>query len=181
MTHAPLAPNASTSSTDSPLPPGERFLRFQLVPGTTALLPLTQLAEVLTIPVGQITPIPQLPAWMMGVYNWRSEALWMVDLAHLVGLTPWYQQTFSITYAAVVLRTGATDTLIKHAADQAIGLVINQTEAIEWCKPDSFQVLPNNVNPQLASFLRGYHRKSNDEQLAVFDDASIIAAILQQG
>ncbi len=74
--------------TEDDLNEKEQFLRFHLVPDTTLMLSITQLTEVLTIPVGQIIPIPHMPAWVMGVYNWRGEILWMVDLGQLVGLTP---------------------------------------------------------------------------------------------
>jgi positive phototaxis protein PixI len=38
----------------------KQFLRFQLVPDTSVMLPVEQLTEVLNIPYGQITPIPQM-------------------------------------------------------------------------------------------------------------------------
>ncbi|HEY9652883.1 MAG TPA: chemotaxis protein CheW, partial [Coleofasciculaceae cyanobacterium] len=74
----------STSSSAS-----EQFLRFHLLPNTTALLPIEQLTEVLTISRDQVVPIFHMPPWVMGVYNWRGEILWILDLGHLIGLTPW--------------------------------------------------------------------------------------------
>jgi len=41
-----------------------------LVPDTTAMFTVNQMTEVLTIPIAQIVPDPQMPAWVMGVYNW---------------------------------------------------------------------------------------------------------------
>ena len=83
----------------------EQFLRLHLVPDMTVLLPVRSLTEVLTIPVSQIVPIPHMPAWVMGIYNWRGDILWMVDLGHLCGLTPWYQKATSITiHPSVVLQ-----------------------------------------------------------------------------
>src|ERR671932_1970684 len=89
----------------------KQFLRFHLMPHTTALLPMEQLTEVLTIPNGQIVPIFHMPAWVMGVYNWRGEILWMVDLGHLLGLSPWYQQTSSASaHTAAVLHVNFNNT-----------------------------------------------------------------------
>ena len=70
----------------------KQFLRFFLHPDTNLMLPIKQITEVLKIQFGQIVPIPQMPAWVMGVYNWRGNILWMIDLGHLVGLNSWYQQ-----------------------------------------------------------------------------------------
>ncbi|NJO41782.1 MAG: purine-binding chemotaxis protein CheW [Cyanobacteria bacterium CRU_2_1] len=172
-----LAPTSSSALTDLSLPVGEQFLRFQLGRDTAALLPISQLTEVLTIPIGQITPVPQLPGWVMGVYNWRGEVLWMVDLAHLSGLIPWHQQAINVlTYTAIVLsvRTGTAT----HADDQMVGLVVNRAETIEWCDPNALQPLsPDVANLQLMTFLRGYQFKSNGKRLAVFDDEVIVEAI----
>lgn len=177
--------SVDSSLADSLEQEGEQFLQFQLVPETRALLPMAQLAEVLTIPIGQITPIPQVPSWMMGVYNWRSEALWMIDLASLIGLTPWHQQPLRTNYSAVVLLTGLPKTLVTHAADQAIGLVINQAEIISRCDPDTFiQSLPSLSNdiapPCLEPFLRGYHTMPDGKQVSVLGGDSILAEIAKQ-
>lgn len=157
---------------------GERFLRFELVADTAALLPISQLAEVLTIPVSQITPIPQLPAYVMGAYNWRGEALWMVDLAHLIGFTPWYQRGINATCSAVVLRVDSMSMLDSNTRNQMIGLVIHRAEMIEWCDSALFEPPSSDVvSPQLRPFLRQYYLKSNGERLAVLDDEVIIAEI----
>lgn len=174
-----LTSDSLVSSTELSSPKaGGQFLRFQLVPDTAALLPVSQLVEVLTIPVGQITPIPQLPAWVMGAYNWRGEALWMVDLAHLIGLTPWDQQGMSATYTALVLRVRSLSTLDTNAQNQMIGLVIHRAEMIEWCDSALLQSPSSDVvTPEFMPFLRQYYLKSNGEKLAVLDDEVIVAAI----
>ena len=152
---------------------GEQFLRFNLAPNTTALLPISNLVEVLTIPIGQIMPIPHMEGWVMGVYNWRGEILWMVDLGHLVGLTPWYQQAASYsTYKAVVLHSPSS------AQNQMLGLIVNRIEDIEWYDPDLIQFPPSEaVIPELSPFLRGCWSKSDGEMLAVFDGDAILAAM----
>jgi positive phototaxis protein PixI len=173
------ASNSSASSTAiSPPKTGERYLRFQLVPDTAALLAISQLAEVLTIPVGQITPIPQLPAWVMGAYNWRGEAIWMIDLAQLLGFAPWHQHGMIANHTAVVLRVPSTGALDTKAVNQMIGLVVHRATAIEWCDRNQLQPPSSDiVTPQLMPFVRGYLMKSDDERLAVFNDKVIVDAI----
>ncbi|NET33488.1 MAG: chemotaxis protein CheW, partial [Cyanothece sp. SIO1E1] len=135
----------------------------------------------LTIPTGQIVPIAHMPAWVMGVYNWRGEILWMVDLGHLGGLKPWYQQGINLSaYTAVVLHAGAGKTSSPQSKSQMLGLVVNRVEDIEWCDPGVIQPPPESAEiPALAEFLRGYWWKSNDEMLAVLDGKAILAAMPQ--
>ena len=86
---------------------GEQFLRLYLDGETGALLPISQLTEVLNVSYSQVMPIPHMYPWIMGVYNWRGEILWLVDLANLVGITPMYQQGLtSSNYTVVVLSRG---------------------------------------------------------------------------
>jgi len=72
--------SSGSQTTEQTTGAGQQFLRFHLVPDTTALLPVRQMSEVLTVPIAQVVPIPHTPAWVMGVYNWRGEILWLVDL-----------------------------------------------------------------------------------------------------
>ncbi len=158
----------------------EQFLRFHLVPDTTVMLSVSQLTEVLTVPLGQIIPIPHMSPWVMGVYNWRGEVLWMVDLGHLLGLTPSYQQTLiTPTYRAVVLQpTEAGGTKTAKVRHQMLGLVVTQVEDIEWCNPAQIQSPPASaVTPALAPFLRGYWLKPNGDAIMTLDGQAILSAM----
>lgn len=180
MSNSLSVPDPSLTAIDSPTTSAsEQFLRFYLEPDTTALLPIQQLTEVLTIPIGQVVPIFNLPAWVMGVYNWRGEILWMVDLNHLVGLTPWYRQASSASvHRAVVLRIRAKHTTSTSVKGQMLGVVVNRVEDIEWCNPDWIQSPPSSsVTSELVPFLRGYWLKPNDEKLMVLDGEAIMAAM----
>ncbi|MCG8365586.1 MAG: chemotaxis protein CheW [Pseudanabaenales cyanobacterium] len=153
----------------------EQFLRFRLEPDTTALLPIRQLTEVLKIPIGEIMPIPHMPTWVMGVYNWRGEILWMLDLGHLLGLTPWYQQTLSgSTYSAIVLHTEFNPPQNQPIGHQSLGLVVSRVEDIEWFDPGMIQSpLGSAGTTGLAPFLSGYWVKSDGEMLDVLDGNAI--------
>ena len=164
----------------------QQFLRFHLVPDTTAILPVQQITEVLTMAVSAVLPIPHMPAWVMGVYNWRGEILWMVDLGHLVGLTPLYQQANSrSTYTTIVIHSsqqvpGRQPAGSPQTGSKTLGLLVNRVEDIEWCNPDLIQLPPQSAVPdKLVPFLRGYWLKSNGELLMVLDGKSIIAGMSQ--
>jgi positive phototaxis protein PixI len=148
-------------------------------------LPIQQLTEVLTIPKNQIVPIFHMPTWVMGVYNWRGEILWMVDLGHLVGLTPWYQQVSNTSaFTALVLQADSqqiTSTNTKSQKSQMLGVVVNRVEDIEWCNPSEIQSPPSSsVTPELVPFLRGYWLKSNGEMLMIIDGKALITSMPKQ-
>jgi positive phototaxis protein PixI len=167
------------ANNSTPTPVTQQFLRFHLIPHTTALLPIQQLTEVLTIPTGQIVPISHMPPWVMGVYNWRGEILWMIDLGHLIGLTPWHQQeNITSAYTAIVLQSHPNQATTTTVKSLMIGLVVNRVEDIEWCNPDLIQSPPSSpMNLDLLPFLQGYWLKSNGDMLAVIDGSAIMAAM----
>jgi len=164
---------------------GQPFLRFQLVADTTAVLPVHQMTEVVTMPINEIVPIPQMPAWVMGIYNWRGEILWMVDLGHLLGLAPLYQAASNRpTYTAIVIHDGGRKAPNRQPTERQItsrnmlGLAVDWVQDMEWCNPDLIQSPPGSaVSAELVPFLRGYWLKSNGELLLVLDGDSIIAGM----
>lgn len=170
---------SSAGSTSISATASEQFLRFYLFPNTTVLLPIEQLTEVLTISRDQIVPIFHLPPWVMGVYNWRGEILWMVDLGHLVGLTPWHQQPISASsYTAIVLQARSNSATPTGPKSQMLGLIVNRVEDIEWCDSDLLQSPPASaVTPELAPFLQGYWLKPNGDMLLLIDGQAILAGM----
>lgn len=176
---APKLIGSSRNRASTAASTNEQFLRFHLLPDTTALLPMEQLTEVLTIPRSQIVPIFQMPPWVMGAYNWRGEILWMVDLGHLLGLTPWYQQGMSTSaFNAVVLQADTNSTASRNRKSHKLGLVVNRVEDIDWCDPNSIKPPPSSsVTPHLMPFLRGYWLKPNGDMLLLLNGQAIIAAM----
>ncbi|MGK7932994.1 MAG: chemotaxis protein CheW [Microcystaceae cyanobacterium] len=160
-----------------------QFLRFFLMPDTHALLPIAQLTEVLNVPIQQIIPIPQMPNWVMGVHNWRGEVLWLVDLGHLLGLTPWYQQGHNrSTCRAIVIHPTSHQLKKSRNRSQMLGLVVHKVEDIAWCHPNDIQSPPDSaVTPELAPFLRGYLLTEihENEVLVALDGEAILAAMPQ--
>ena len=181
MSDSNLSQNLSSSKELlQPKKEEEQFLRFRLEPDTKVMLPIEQITEVLKIAVGNIIPIPEMPTWVMGVYNWRGEILWMLDLGHLIGLNSWYETGINATnYNALVLsQDNSKNTKAKSMPKTSLGLIITQVEDIEWCNPDLIQPPPASaVSADLAPFLQGYWLKPNGETIWVLNGLAIFAAM----
>ncbi|MGK7907865.1 MAG: chemotaxis protein CheW [Synechococcus sp.] len=133
---------------------GEQFLRFRLPSDTVALLPVQQLAEIVKISYRSVIPIPDMPAWVSGVYNWRGEILWILDLGHLLGLTPWQQMpSISDTHSLAILRSPERP----GSAPLTVGAIVQSVEGIKSYNEDGILSPPDSaVTPELAPFLRGF-------------------------
>lgn len=177
ISNVPTLPSEAQNAALVPTPESTRpFLRLYL-PDLIVLLPIQQVAEVLNVSIAQIVPLPHLPAWMMGVYNWRGEILWMVDFGHLCGLPPWYQQSGqSGTHAVAILQIRTPTGLSTASKTQTLGLVIRQVGEIEWCSPEMIKPLSSaTVPPKLSPFLHGYWWQPEGDMLAVLDGAAILS------
>lgn len=119
------------------LPGAGLYLQIRLDRSLPVMLPAQQLVEILTVAIAQVVPIFHLPPWVMGVYNWRGEVLWMVDLNHLLGLTPWYEQVdYGSKHTVIVLRG------THQSQEKAIvGLVVSRVEEIVECTADTLHLL----------------------------------------
>ncbi len=135
-----------------------KFLQFQLgksekshksvLQGDIALLDAEIVTEVITISSEDILPVPQMFYCVLGIYAWRSEMLWIVDLENLLGYPP---------------PISADDTkkellvMVVQVQGQSIGLVVSGIDnLIEYdlskFKSSSSEIFSEDVLP----FLHGY-------------------------
>ncbi|MEM9008123.1 MAG: CheW domain-containing protein [Cyanobacteria bacterium P01_F01_bin.86] len=154
----------------------DQFLRFHLFPDMTAVIPVEQLTEILKVSLSQITPIPHLPEWITGIYNWRGEVLWMVDLGNLIGLTPWHQQENQSSKISVIVLDACRQSEPTAISESLpLGLIVNQVEDIEWLTTDQLQSPSNSmITDQLAPFLCGYWLSDDGEMLTLLDGDAIL-------
>ncbi len=146
-----------------------QFLAFAVTPETVALVPVEQVVEILSAATAEIVPLPQMPECVVGVYNWRGEILWMVDLGALLGYD-------SADYA------GQTCTaIVVHAEGQRLGLIVTQVEETVWYAQDQIQPAPPMAfASELEPFLQGYLLKEDGSTLLVLDAPAILHAPLWQ-
>ncbi len=158
----------------------EQFLRFCLHSDTQVMLPIRQITEILKIQLGQIVAIPHLPAWVMGVYNWRGDILWMVDLGRLIGLESEYQQELNLSnHPVIVLSPNKEKTKAEPENNIHLGLVIDSVEDIEMCDIEAIQSASSSITTrQIQPFLQGYWLRQGDIVL-VLDGKTIITAMPQ--
>ncbi len=50
------------------------YLKLQIDEQTSAVMPMAHVQEVLVVPVGRITLMPNMPACILGLLNQRSKA-----------------------------------------------------------------------------------------------------------
>ena len=124
-----------------------RFLRFKLAREDKVLLPLETVVEVRQLESAEILPVPEVPAHLLGVYSWRGEIHWLVDLNALVGELPLWQQQPFLEQAMV---------LMVESGERRVALVVEQVNDLEMLAPETIQVPTELYSTALSSFVIGY-------------------------
>ena len=126
----------------------QKFLRFSLGSQDSGLLPLEQISEVVSVTVADILPVPEMPSCVLGIYNWRGEMLWLIDLEHLVDYPPLSRQGRGLeSVMAMVIQMDG----------QSMGLVVQDVNDIEWHDAEQLQAAAAGLfPPKLLPFVKGY-------------------------
>lgn len=146
----------------------QKFLSFNLGAKDTAVISLQHITEVLQVSLTEICGVPQMPSCVLGIYNWRGEMLWLVDLQDMLGYTPLSQGVnfLSKMMALVVQNEG-----------KSLGILVRQLIDIELL--DTKQIkLPNAelFSREMSDLLEGYFINDSEEMIIAVDAAAIIQA-----
>jgi positive phototaxis protein PixI len=130
----------------------QQFLQFQLQANLMAAIEIDLVTELVNIPSDRIVPMPHLPPAVMGVYNWRGEILWIVDLSKLLGAKQLGRRDRSLQ-PTIILTSGA---ITEDRQPKIVGLVVDEIAEIEWLDLDLIQSpVPIDIHPEFAKWTSG--------------------------
>ena len=141
----------------------DAYLHLQLNSQTQILLPLTQIKEVVEVNLDRFTPIPNMPSFVLGLLNQRSQVIWTIDLADFFNITPLdLEQTH---YPVTIIRVGKV----------ALGLATEKMRGIVHTFADQIQSPVGTVEPAIIPYLRGCLVQPPDAIFLVLDPSSLLA------
>ncbi|MBD2357189.1 purine-binding chemotaxis protein CheW [Tolypothrix sp. FACHB-123] len=144
----------------------QKFLSFNLGTNDLAVINLQHIAEVLQISLTEICGVPQMPNCVLGIYNWRGEMLWLIDLEEMLGYPPLLQSNNVVAkMMAIVLENDG----------KYLGLLVRQLTDIEWLdtekmKAPSAELFYSAISP----FVEGYYINSEEAMVFNLNAPSII-------
>lgn len=126
-----------------PVPKEEAYLGLQLDAQTQVVLATWQTQEVVSLPRERITPIPTLSESVLGLVNHRSRVFWLIDLPHLLGLTPLRDD--QAEFQVAIVRSG----------NIPLGLGVRQILGIIRFSETAIQSPIGRVSPEIIPYLKG--------------------------
>lgn len=156
---------------------GDLYLRFQLTPEIPALLPMDRVQEALLVPATAISPLPNLPAFTIGMMNARDRVFCVVDLGQLLGLPP--IPTNPRDYQVVVIQLSETEPESidpsSSSAEPSLGLAVRRVRGVARFASQNLQLSAEDVPECLQPHLLGCFIEAN-EQILVLNPATIATA-----
>jgi positive phototaxis protein PixI len=148
----------------------QKFLSFNLGIKDTAVISLEHITEVLQISFTEICGVPQMPNCVLGIYNWRGEMLWLVDLEEMLGYPPLLQDSDSLAkMMAIILEIDG----------KYLGLLVRQLIDIDWLSTKQMKAPSTELfYPAMSPFLQGYFINSSEEIVFNLDSLAIMRSAL---
>lgn len=122
---------------------GDTYLKFQLEQQTPAILSMAHAQEVLIVPAGRITPMPNMPECVLGLLNRRNRVLWVIDLAQMLQLQ--HLDTNVQQYHIVIIQVG----------QGSLGLVVQEVKGVTRFTIDCIQSPMGLVTSGLTPYVHG--------------------------
>jgi positive phototaxis protein PixI len=142
-------------------PPGSAYIKFWLDAETPAVLPMSDVQEVLRLPAQRVTPMPAMPTPMLGLISRRSKVFWLVDFGLFLGRS---RLDFSLRdYELMMIAADAI----------SIGLAVPQIDGMVWLKPETMQPIPKQHESNRVDCIAGYIRQEQ-QVLWVFSAKPIV-------
>ena len=160
-------PNLDISSRLGKANLGESYLKIELNKGVSAALPMKDAQEVIMVPVGRITPMPNMPDCTLGLLNQRSRVFWVIDLGQMLELKA--LDTDTQNYNIIIVRVG----------NIPLGLAVAQVKGMMRLNKDNIQSPFGTVSQSLTPYLEGCVLQ-DERVLLIFNAESIVnSSILQ--
>ncbi|MDZ7957803.1 MAG: chemotaxis protein CheW [Aulosira sp. DedQUE10] len=146
----------------------QKFLSFNLGSEDIGVIQLQHITEVLQVSLAEICGVPQMPNSVLGIYNWRGEMLWLVDLDEMLGYSSLLQGSNLVAkMMAIVIENEG----------KSLGLLVRQLTDIEWLNTQEMKTPSAELfSPEISSFLQGYFINPNEEMMFTLDALAIIQA-----
>ncbi len=144
----------------------EQHIIFTLA-GTMYTVPIGNVTEI-----GQpltLTPIPNVPNWVLGVANLRGDIISMVDLRTFLGLEslPYRQDS-----RMLVAQTSRED--------MTVGLIIDQVNGISYLPSDQIETPTAPIEDQITPYLRGVYEQNGNLLVVLSLEKLLLSPAMRQ-
>ncbi len=161
------SPNNTVSPKPHPNNLGDGYIKFQLNQQTAAILSMRHTQEAIIVPVESVTSMPNMPTCILGLMNWRSRIIWVVDLPRILNLE-------SLDH-----RQRQYNVIVVRVESMLLGLVVQEIKGTAKFLPDEICSPVGQVASSLVPYLCGCVVQQQEILLVLDAQAIVHSSILR--
>ncbi|MEM7552752.1 MAG: chemotaxis protein CheW [Cyanobacteria bacterium P01_A01_bin.84] len=144
----------------------QKFLSFNLGERDAAVISLEKITEVLPVSLSEICSVPQMPNCVMGIYNWRGEMLWLIDLEDMLGYPSIAREINMLSKLMTII--------IRHES-KSLGLLVRKLTDIDVLDINQMKSPESKLfKPEIFPVLNGYFINQSEEIIVNLNTEEII-------
>ncbi len=132
---------------------GEQFLRLQLTPDVTIAIALSWVEETLLISPQWVTPMPNVPAHVLGLMSAKGQVFWAMNLAQLLELPIVLES--SQYYEVVMIRALPAESSQMVGSELFLGLIAPKIRGSIRLSREEIMSPVNEVDAKFHPYLSG--------------------------
>lgn len=157
---------------------GNYYLRLLLTDEINVLLDLSYVQESLTLDRSQITAVPNLPEYVVGLMSSGNQVFLALDLAHLAGFSP--ATLNQREYQTVVVQIGSSQNNVQSDEFYLYGLTVMRVQGISRIQPEKFEAslaeAPENIRDFIQGSILEGHEDTKSQRSYLIDLARLISS-----
>ncbi len=123
---------------------GTAYLRLQISPDATAAVAMQAARAALVVSTDRLTPLPNMPSYVIGLLAHRSRVLWTLDLAKILGYPP------------IDLRRSKLNIVLLEIDRQVVAFAVPEISGVMRFMPEEVISPLANFSAKLVPYLQGW-------------------------
>jgi twitching motility protein PilI len=135
--------------------------------------------EALIVPASSISPLPNMPAFLIGIINARDRVFCVIDLAQLLGLStlPPNPRNYQVLVMPLSAARNKANDKSSPLAIKSLGLAVHQVCGVDRFDNNDLRSTIGDIPTYLKSYLTGCFMEGNRE-IVVLDSKAIVQSPL---
>jgi positive phototaxis protein PixI len=157
----------SSAITLRPLPDrsGQNYLKFDLGTKISVVVPMTYVREAISRSLQQLTPMPGMPPYVLGLMHRQGQVMWVIDLANLLDVGG--------ILAPIHAPLSAQDLLILRVGSTSFAIAVQHIHGSTWLPTAEIQPSLSHATARFSHYLSGCVLQKQ-EVLFVLDAEAIV-------
>ncbi|MBE9010536.1 chemotaxis protein CheW [Pseudanabaenaceae cyanobacterium LEGE 13415] len=146
---------------------GQVYLKFDLGAKIPVVVPMNYVREAVSRSLQQLTPMPDMPPYVLGLMHRQAQVMWAIDLAQLLEV------------GSINAHLAAQDFIILQIGSAAFAIAVHQIYGSTWLSAEEIQPSLSHANGHFSHYLSGCVLKKQ-EVMFVLDAEAIVQSLTLQ-